>query len=70
MKPELWKQVVTRDIKYEYSTLAEFLSWIRGNVPEGTKDEDIRLEVEVDDTRGYYDDIIITAEMIISVKLP
>jgi hypothetical protein len=63
-----WKKVATRDIKYEYSTLAELLSWIKQSVPEGTKEEDILIEVEVDDTKGYYDDIIITAEMKLSVR--
>jgi hypothetical protein len=67
MKPE-WEVVATRDVKYDYFTLTELLSWVKEHVPEGTKDEDIRLEVEVDDTRGYYDDIIITAEMKLSVR--
>lgn len=64
----VWEIVATRDVKHEYFTLAELLSWIEENVPEGTNEEDIRLEVEVDDTRGYYDDIIITAEMQLSVR--
>jgi hypothetical protein len=67
MKKE-WEKVATRDIKYEYSTLAELLSWIRRSVPEGTKDEDICIEVDVDDTRGYYDDVIISVEMTLSVR--
>lgn len=65
---EVWQLVASRDVKYDYFSLAELLSWIKENVPEGTANEDIRLEVEVDDTRGYYDDVIITAELNLSVR--
>ena len=64
-----WKVVATRGVKYDSFTLEELLSWIKQNVPEGTANEDIRLEVEVDDTKGYYDDIIITADMVLSVRI-
>lgn len=67
-KPLKWEVVDTHDIKYGYFTLEEFLEQIRQNVPDGTKDEDILLEVDVDDTRGYYDDVIISVEMKVSTK--
>lgn len=63
-----WKVVATRDVKYDSFTLEELLSWVKKHVPEGTANEDIRLEVEVDDTKGYYDDIIISADMVLSVR--
>jgi hypothetical protein len=64
-----WKVVSTHDIKYGYFTLSEFLKLIKQKVPEGTKDEDILLAVDVDETSGYYDDIIVSAEMEVSVKV-
>lgn len=64
----VWRKVATRDIKYDSFTVAELLSWVKDNVPEGTKDEDIRLAVDVDETHGYYDDIIVDVDMTLSVK--
>lgn len=63
-----WKIVDIHDIKYEHSTLADFLTMIKQRVPEGTKDEDILIEVDTDTTTGYYDDIIVDVEMKISIK--
>jgi hypothetical protein len=67
VKPE-WKIVATRDVKYVPMTLTELMSWIKENVPEGTKEEDIRIEVAVDQYKEYYDDIIIEAIMELSVR--
>jgi hypothetical protein len=64
----VWQVVDRRDIKYDQYLLSELISRIMSSVPPGTEQEDIRIEFEVDDTRGYYDDIIISAEMIISVR--
>lgn len=68
VKKPVWTAVETHDIKYGYFTLEEFLKMVKGKVPEGTKDSDILLAVDVDDTRGYYDDIIFSVEMKVSVK--
>jgi hypothetical protein len=63
-----WKKVATHNIKYGYYTLAEFLSMVKSGVPADTNDEDILLEIDVDYSHSYYDEIIIDAEMLVSIK--
>jgi hypothetical protein len=65
----IWKTISAHDIKYEYSTLADFLAMIRRDVPEGTKDKDILIEVDTDSSTGYYDDIIVDVKMKISINV-
>lgn len=63
-----WKTVSTRtDIKYDTVSLSELKEWIKESVPAGTPDEEIRLSFDIDDTRGYYDDVIIEASMELQV---
>lgn len=64
----VWEVVVScDDIKYKYFSLAELHDWIKKYVPADTKEEDIRLEVIVDQSYGYYDEVIIDAKMELSV---
>lgn len=63
-----WKVVATRDIKYDTVSLADFLSWVKENVPQGTKDEDISWSIEVTETAGYYDDVMIDVDMELRVR--
>ena len=63
-----WEVVFKHDVKYNDFTLAELLTWIRDHVPAGTRNEDVRLEVEIDQSSGYYDEVIIDAELRISVE--
>ena len=63
----VWKTVARRDIKYDTISLPKLLEWIKDSVPAGTKDEDIELEIEVDESHGYYDDIIVEVDMVLKV---
>lgn len=65
---EYWKVVATRDVKYEPFTLTDLLNWVGANVPTGTNKEDILFEIEVEQSFGYYDDIIIDATMELSIR--
>lgn len=69
MKPE-WKVVAKRDIKYESMTLSSLLEWVEQNVPTGTNEEDIRLDLDTEEYSGYYDDTIIESTMKLSVRQP
>lgn len=62
-----WKTVADMDIKYESISFPVLLQWVMDNVPKGTKLEDIQISFEIDDSTGYYDDVIIEAHMILSV---
>lgn len=69
MKPE-WKVVAKRDIKYKSMTLSSLLEWVEQNVPTGTNEEDIRLDLDTEEYSGYYDDTIIESTMKLSVRQP
>jgi hypothetical protein len=68
MQAKKWEVVFKHDIKYSGFTLEELLTWVRDHVPAGTKNEDVSLEVEIDQSSGYYDEVIVDAELTISVE--
>lgn len=63
----VWQAVASRDVRYGSITLVELHSWIKENVPEGTEEEDIHLDFEIDTSYGYYDDVTIDATMVLKV---
>lgn len=56
------------DVKYTDISLENLLKWIKERVPEGTKDENIILEYDIDTEWGYYDDYIAIGKLILKVK--
>lgn len=68
VKKPVWKTVHTMDVKYDSFSLKNFVEEIKQHVPEGTADEDIDLEFIVEEEHGYYDDVLITATMLVKVK--
>lgn len=68
IKEPKWKKVYSIDIKYETISLADLLETIKSHVPDGTSYDDIKLEFDVQEERGYYDDVMITSEVHIKIK--
>jgi hypothetical protein len=64
----VWKFLVSESIKDDTWILSDLIAWIKEKVPEGTKEEDIRLDFSVDEEPTYYDEVIISSHMNISVK--
>ena len=64
-----WKEVKSLDIKYSEYSLAEFIDLVKNAVPEGTKNDDIRLDFDAEESGvPYYDDVIIESTLTISVR--
>ncbi len=68
VKPEKWKRLDTRDIKYDSFTLTEMLDWVKEKTPKGTSNDDIKFDFEVNYHTWYYDEIVIEAEMRLYVR--
>ena len=60
--------VFKHDVKCVSFTLYDLLTWIHDSVPAGIRAEDIYLEVVVDQSADYYDQVIVDAELQISVE--
>lgn len=63
-----WKEVARRDCKYDCISLPYFLDWIKESVPKGTPRKDIEIEFEVNEEPTYYDEVIISVDMILRVR--
>jgi hypothetical protein len=63
------KVLASIDITYHYMSLSDLLTWVKENVPEGTKPEDTFLDFDIDYTTGYYDDIQLDAYMKLCIKV-
>lgn len=67
VEQKTWKTVSQWDVKNESIPYIDFLQWIMNNTPQGTPLENIRIDFETIDQRGYYDDIIIDSIMKLSI---
>ncbi len=67
-----WTQVTIRGIRYESFTLAEFIAWVKENVPQGTPDDNILIDFNINACEDYnlYGDTYLSqkADMILSIK--
>ena len=68
MNKKIWEKVADRDIKYDSFTLFDLKNWITENVPAGTKDENIKFHINVEETPTYYDEVLIDVNMELYVK--
>lgn len=67
-----WTRVTTHGIQYASFTLTEFLELIKENIPEGTSNDDVLIDFNVNACEDYnlYGDTFISqdADMVISIK--
>jgi len=69
MNDKDWIKITELSIKYDTYTMSEFIEMVKQQVPEGTKDTDIRLDFEASDgSNPYYDDLIIESILTISIR--
>jgi hypothetical protein len=64
VKVPKWKTVARNpDIKYVSISFSELKEWIKNCVPVGTPDEEIRLNFDISQDWGYYDDVVVESTM-------
>jgi len=63
-----WKEVARRDCKYDAMSLPYLLEWIKESVPKGTPRKNVEIVFEVEEEPTYYDEIIVTVDMVLKVR--